>query len=194
MRKQRPAGLFILLACIILFNGGCAGIMGRRMIVGNNGTYSELSIALPAISEGKGRVFVYMAGGGPSILNTAGILAEPLSIDNTMYFIAGKTFFHVDLDIGKHTVTASKTVKGFFKKTFCMGKNAIEFELLNQDIKYIKINIKGTFITPKFNTYYPILLESNQNAENEMRRLKLYTNHNRGMLGGTIWKIGDSFI
>lgn len=191
-RKQKLFNYFMLLMSIVLLNSGCVGMVGRSMLVGDHGTYSELSGSLPAIPEGKGRVFIYMGGGGPSIMNTLGIVGEPLSIDNIMHFAAGETFFYVDLDIGKHKVTASKTVKGFFKKTFCMGENAVDFELLNQDIKYIRIDVKG--IHPRWNSYYPILIESNQIAENEMRNLKLYTNHNRGMLGGTIWRIGDSFI
>lgn len=192
-RKQRLLRCYSLVTCVILLNSGCAGMAGRSMLVGNEGTYSELSDSRPTIPEGKGRVFIYMVDGGPTLMNSLGIVGEPLTIDNIVHFTAGKTFFYVDLDMGKHKITASKTVKGTFKKTFRMGENAVDFVLSNQDIKYIRIDVKGSAAGVRFNKYHPILLESNESAENEISNLNLYTNHTRGMLGGTIWKIGDSF-
>lgn len=171
-RKHRLLNYFILLTCIILLNSGCAGMVGRSMMVGDLGSYSELSDSLSAIPEGKGRVFIYMTDGGPSLMNTMGVVGEPLSIDNDVYFFAGETFFFVDLDIGKHKITATNMTSGFVKRTFHLGENALDIVISNQDVKYIKIDMKGN--TAKF---YPTLIESNQSAKNEISNLKLFKFH-----------------
>ena len=136
-RKHRLLNYFILLTCIILLNSGCAGMVGRSMMVGDLGSYSELSDSLSAIPEGKGRVFIYMTDGGGSLMNTMGVVGEPLSIDNDVYFFAGETFFFVDLDIGKHKITATNMTSGFVKRTFHLGENALDIVISNQDVKYI---------------------------------------------------------
>lgn len=192
-QKLRLLNYFILLICVVLLNSGCMGMMMRNSLIGDGKTYSELSESLPAVPEGKGRAFIYMVDGGPSVLNTLGIVGAALTIDNSVQFISGETFFYVDLNIGKHEVTASKVITGgVFKKTFGRGENAIDFVLSDRQVKYIRIDFKGYIGTPRFGTYHPILFESNQNAKTEISDLKFYVDHNHGMLGDTIRKVGDT--
>lgn len=175
--KTKLFKYFLFLICIISFNTGCAGMVGRSMMVGNLGTYSELLDSLSTIPDGKGRVFIYTLDGGPTLMNTAGITMEPLSIDNDVYFFAANTFFFVDLDIGKHKITATNMTTGFVKRTFHLGENVIDIEISNQDVKYVRIDMKGNIVLPKSATFHPILLESNQSVINEISSLKLYKFH-----------------
>ena len=186
--------LFVLFICIALLNSGCMGMVMRNIAIDDAKVYSEFSESLPAIPEGKGRIFIYMVDGGPSVLNTLGIVGAALTIDDNVQFISGKTFFYADLDIGKHEVTASKVVSGVFKITFDRGENVIDFVLSDQQVRYVKIDFRGYIGTPRFGTYHPILLESNQDAETEINDLKFYLDHNYGMLGdrAQIWKVGDT--
>ena len=193
-KKFKFLKYFIILAFVTLLNSGCMGLVGKNMMLETGGTYSEFSTSQPPIPEGKGRVFIYMVDGGSSFANTMGVLGEPLSIDDIVHFIAGETFFYVDLDIGKHTVTASKMFKGVIKKTIVRGENAVDLVLSNQDVKYIRIDIKGTIAIRNAATYYPILLDSNKNAAIEINSLKLYTAHNHGIFGDKVWKLGDTFM
>ncbi|MGB5847407.1 MAG: hypothetical protein WBH40_02905, partial [Ignavibacteriaceae bacterium] len=94
----------------------------REFEIGDDGTYSEISKTLPAIPEGKGRVFLYMLEGGASLANTYGV-APKLTIDNYAYRILGDTFFYIDLKIGKHLVTASKINEGDYDKKYSLGEN-----------------------------------------------------------------------
>jgi len=172
--KFRPLIITTLLVSICLLNTGCAGMLMRNAVLGE-GTYSELSGTLPSIQDGKGRVFLYLAKGGPNLWNTAGIFTT-LSIDDRIYNIAGETFFYVDLRIGKHQVTsssASKMSKGAINLTYVLGENVVEFELSDQDVKYIKIDCDGGN-TPlaRSNEYSPILVEDNQSALKEISNLE----------------------
>ncbi len=174
-RKQRLFNYFILLTSIVLLNSGCAGILVRSMAP-DYGTYSELLDSLTAIPDGKGRVFIYMVDGGPTVMNV-GVLAAPLSIDNDVYFFAGKSFFFVDLDIGKHKLTATNMTSGFVKRTYHLGENALDIVISNQDVKYIRIDMKGNLVLPNSATFHPILLESNQSAISEISSLELFKFH-----------------
>lgn len=168
------------------------GMIMRSIAIDDAGTYAELSETLPAIPEGKGRLFIYMVDGGPSVLNTLGIVAEAFTIDNDIRFISGKTFFYVDLSIGKHEVTASRVITGgVFKKIFNKGENRVDFVLSNQQAKYIKIDFRGYIGTPRFGTYHPIILESSQIAETEIDNLRFYTDYKRGMGINETQKVGD---
>ena len=193
--KLRLLNCCILLTCIILSNSGCMGILMRKSMIGNEGKYEELINTLPPIAEGKGRVFVYMTDGGATVINTFGIIAEPLSIDNIMHFISGKTFFYVDLDVGKHKLTSSKMIKGAFKKTIHEGENVLNFELLNQEIKYIRIDFKGTNrVFGKFASTYPFLVELDETVKKKINHLKFYADYSHGIFVDKIWKIGDTFM
>lgn len=194
-RKQKLLIYCILLISTILLNTGCGGLVGvcyRSLAVGDSDSYSELVASLPSIPEGRGRVFIYMVEGDPSVLNTSGLFTT-LSLDNRIYHIAGATFFYADLRLGKHKVTASsagKMAKGTFKKTFCFGENVAEFELSDQDVKYIKIKLTGTntYLTARLNTYFPILVEPSQSAVKEINSLTFLEGHE------TNSKIGDTFF
>lgn len=188
-RKQILFSYCFLLTSIALLNTGCMGGVSRDILVGDHGTYSEHSAAWPAIPQGKGRVFIYMVDGGPSIMNTLGIVGEAITIDNYIQYATGETFFYGHLKPGKHKLTVTNVIKGTFERTFGEGDNAVDFELQDQEIKYIRIDIQG--IHPKFNSYYPVLIESSEIAENEMRDLKLYKDHKIGMIGRSA-KVGDS--
>ena len=160
-------------------------------MIGNDGKYEQMVDTLPAIPEGKGRLFVYMKGGGATIFNTLGIVGEALSIDDIVYFASGKTFFYVDLDAGTHFMTNNRLIKGFFARLLTYGKSRTDFELANQEVKYIRLDYKGFVMFPRWLWYCPTF-ESKEKAEKEMRRLKFYTDHNCGMFSGEIWKIGQS--
>ena len=166
----------------------------RKSMIGDGKTYSELSSSFPAIPEGKGRIFIYMTDGGPSALNTFGIVGAALTVDDTLQFISGKTFFYVDLDIGKHAVTAEKVIPMMIvgKPKYKRGKNAIDFELLDRQVKYVKIDFIGFAANLKFGTMVPILLESNKNAETEINNLNFYKNYNSGSSGIQNWELKDS--
>jgi len=186
MIKKQKLLILTTLLTLCLVTAGCAGVAFRKMVVGAEAPYSEFSKTLPAIPKGKGRLFIYMKEGGPIPLNTMG-LWPLLSIDKRIYHIAGTTFFYVDLYVGKHKVSATNMTEGAFKKTYRIGENIVDFELLNQDIKYIRIDFKGSVAYPKFNKYFPVLLESNQIAEKEIDSLKFYKTHE------TNYKIGGSY-
>ncbi len=194
-QKLKLLGFCILLTCVVLSSSGCMGLLTRKMMIGNEGKYSELSNALAPIKEGKGRVFIYMTDGGATIINTFGLIAEPLSIDNIMHFISGRTFFYVDLDVGEHKLTSSKMIKGAFKKTIYEGENVLDFELLNQEIKYIRIDFKGTNRGfGKFASTNPFLVELDDDVKSKLNNLKFYADYSHGMWADKIWKVGDTFM
>lgn len=186
MIRKQTLSILIVLTAICLFNTGCAGMLFRYAIVGDDGEYSKIVTSLPAIPQNKGRVFIYMPEGGPNIMNTMGIWVE-FSIDERIHHIAGETFFYIDLKTGKHKISANKMTTGFFKRTYQLGENVIDFELLNQEVKYVKVYYKGTVAYSKFNTYFPILIEP-KSAVNEIKPLKFYKDHETNL------KLGDSSL
>ncbi len=193
MNQKSRLLVFLPLIFIVIMTSGCMGAIMRNSAIGDAKTYAELSPTLPAIPNGKGRVFIYMTDGGPSVFNTMGIVAQSLTIDNTVQFISGETYFYADLGAGEHSVTSEKVISGLIKRTTQKGENAIDFKLLDQEVKYIRIDFKGVGSNPKFGSFHPSLPESNEKAETEISDLKFYENHNYGMHTDRILQVGETF-
>jgi len=157
----------LILLSVFVANIGCMGLYLRNY--GLEGPYSEVINSFPDIPEGKGRIFIYMIPGDSNLWNTMGIITY-MTVDTKVHEIKGATFTYVDVDEGVHKITADGVASGFSYK---MGKNSLDVEIIDKDIKYIKIDVKDNVVIRAANEYKPIIIERDI-AEREITNLKYY--------------------
>lgn len=143
-RQVLKWAMFILAVCSGFSITGCGGIAAyavRSSILGKN--YGELKCSIPPIPPWKGRLFVYLVDGGPSVANTGGVTFN-CSVDRRICSVMGRSYWYLDLGEGKHKVTTElETGWGYSR----YGKYAVEFDLKTNETKYCRINMnKGTGI------------------------------------------------
>lgn len=111
--KLKLSKLIVALGCLplVLSMPGCLG-MAVRALATDNASYEKVSSKLGSIHEGTSRVWVYIQGGGPNIMNTMGAV-DTITFNERAYGFAGDAYFNLDLPAGHYTVTTTDTV-GFF--------------------------------------------------------------------------------
>ncbi len=172
--KQRAGGstykilrLLVGLALVIatLSATGCMdALMYAARQSEMSGTYSELKQSMTPPPSGSGRLIVYVAGRGPDAIWWGGSLMSACTVDEDCYGIRGASYWYVDIPSGKHKVTADG-VEGALK----YGKNAVEFELQENETKYCKIDVS----TGIFATLTPAMIEPSV-AEKELATLSFF--------------------
>ena len=185
-QRNRYLIYVVLLGSVILSNYGCVGSLGRGTMLGEK--YSDIIGSLPAIPDGKGRVFVYMVDGGPTASDNGTGWSGPISIDGKIYKINGETFAYYDLEQGCHEISAGGI--SLPAKEFMGGWNfrpegirQVKFVISDKEIKYIRIDIRPS---PSFkkdaawseestsgDRFYPTLLESDYGVKNAISSLRI---------------------
>jgi hypothetical protein len=150
-------------------------MLARQQATAEGGKYSELKSSMQPPLQGEGRLVVYLASGGPDIFLTSGVW-DACTIDNVVYWIMGRSYWHVDLPAGPHRVTATgvlsswgtRPVKGYWEKI-------LDFNLTAADTQFIKIIMSGSTASSAFNTYTPTLVSA-EVAEPELAELDFHVN------------------
>jgi len=129
-----------LVIAAMLSVSGCAEIAMRHLMMNSDGTYSELKPFLRLPQPGTGRLFVYAAKGGPTILDPMGAV-EICMVDGREYKIMGGTYWYIDLPAGYHTVSADYA--NGKHKSGC-GKHPATVSVLLQDktAEYCRISVE----------------------------------------------------
>jgi hypothetical protein len=155
---KRKSILTLILISVLLMNTGCGALYGSIVRgAALEGRYDEIKDTMPAIPEEQGRVVVYMTAGGPRFWNMIGIITK-IKVDHTTFpEMLGASYTYLDLEKGAHNITT--------------GKNTLDFELNDKDIKYVRIDAKDYIFIRVLNKYNPILIESDI-AETEIAKLK----------------------
>jgi hypothetical protein len=171
---SRKFFLLVGIVIFILINGGCIGMVARNIEKGDSGNYSQLKPSMPSLPPDMGRLVLYMIDGAPNVGNTIGVI-EACTIDNYAYKFMSQTYWYVDLPKGPHRVTATDVKSGFSDMPKYYGKEILDIDLKEGEIQFIKINMAGTTLIGRFNTYTPVLV-SQEIAESELANLDFYKN------------------
>jgi hypothetical protein len=159
-------GLFLF--AIVSSTTGCMGVAIRHIEKGSETSYAELKNSVPPVPPGFGRLFVYLAGGGPNVVNTMGLMGHCV-VDEDVYGIMGKTYWYIELPPGDHKITDSSAG---IKARIYYGKNSVYFNLKDSGIVYCRMEFKG------WGAYTPVIVEPST-AEQQLPGLDFYKNFNK---------------
>jgi formylglycine-generating enzyme required for sulfatase activity len=174
LQEKYPVNVFLrfiflgLMFISVLSSTSCLGLALRDLEKGWVGKYIDLKKAMTPPPSGSGRLFVYVPGGGPNIMNTFGELNR-CTVNEHVYRIFGATYWYIDIPAGKYLITADG-IKYMFSGRY--GNNRVSFDLKEGETKYCKINIEAFGMLAK---YTPIMVEPIV-AERELENLEFYGN------------------
>jgi hypothetical protein len=169
--KTLKSLVYLLAILSLLSTTGCFGLAARHLMTGKD--YSEMKTSMTPLSPGSARLFVYVLGGGPNVLDTLGLL-DVCTVDEHIYRIGGDIYWYLDLVPGRHKLTVNGADITFGGGKY--GKSVIEIDLEERETKYCRLKVEGFGV---FSRLVPELIEESV-AEHEMMKLSSHKSFKTG--------------
>ncbi len=172
---MKTSTLIVVMICLsgLLGISGCLdAVAGKitRDTMTDNTSYADLSASLGPVGETQARVWVYAMGGGTGLGREAGGIEQPITLNESVHWLLGDTFYHIDVPTGHYTVTTTNT-RGYWNR-FHRGDIQEEYEFEAGREYFIRVRFpRGLEIRR-----YPFDLVEKSQALPEMEGREHYTN------------------